>query len=220
MKLKNIFMPVSLLFACSIAPAALAQTSSGEPIAPGKHSLSIRVGTLSSNRMINSLNDFNTKAFTPFFSGMFTGRSVKAEITDRRNPPAVSLAYFYNVSNRFALGANATLESTSAKFKVDDAYVGSFKRHYITAAAEATYAYDLGKKTEFYALLGLGYSYSKPYEKVPPEWEGRFLTRRIHPNIQFTPLALRTTTNEKLRFAFEVGFGYKGLLNAGLDYRF
>ncbi|MBK0402124.1 hypothetical protein I5M27_03955 [Adhaeribacter sp. BT258] len=220
MKLKRISLAAGLLLCCLIQPAAKAQTAQPEATGHKKHGLSIRVGTLSSNRMINSLNDFSEKAFGPVISSMFTGQYTKTEITNRRNTPAVSLAYFYNINKWFSLGSTATFESTSAKFKVEDAYVGSFNRHYLTAAAEATCGYNLGEKIEFYGLLGLGYTFSKPYTNIPPEWESRFLTRRIHPNIQFTPLAVRSAVNEKIRFAFEVGFGYKGLLNAGLDYCF
>jgi len=130
----------------------------------------------------------------------------------------VSVKYF--VSKRLALGLNVSYQTESGKF-VDYYYTSPYNYYFydvswLTISPEFLYLYVNQKNFACYTYIGIGYVVTK--EK---DTDGRgFASNKpnVGVNGQICPIGFRF--GEKVAFFAELGFGYKGVVNAGLSIKF
>ena len=141
------------------------------------------------------------------------------------------VGYRYNFTKRFSLGGLFAYDSNSVKVAKDIDNNGNLdenellnkqivKRHYITFAVEPKLNYVAKPAFQLYGYLGLGVtiinfgSVGKFANGEQPEMDGRL----PHFNAHFTPVGARF--GKEFGGFVEIGYGYKGILNAGVSYRF
>jgi hypothetical protein len=133
--------------------------------------------------------------------------------------PNLFISGKYYLAARFAIGMAVGYQG----IWVEDRLSGvpyRYTNYSFTFCPEATFVYYQNKAFQSYFLLGLGVSYQNfifdqsngaPYRGNPEPGP-------VMPRTQFTFLGLRM--GKDLAAMLELGFGYKGLVNGGLSYRF
>ena len=198
-----------------------AQEVQNAPASVPKQEVYAGFGLLNDNQMIAMIGDVigtiftlhylvepnEYKAFTPF------------------------VGYRYNFTKRFSLGGMFAFDSNSVKVAKDMNNNGNLdenellnkqivKRRYITLAIEPKFNYVAKPSFQLYGYFGLGItiinfgSISKFANGEQPEMDKRL----PHVNAHFTPIGARF--GKEFGGFVELGYGYKGILNAGLSYCF
>lgn len=132
-----------------------------------------------------------------------------------------SVDYLYALSNRFRIGGTFVFEANNKDVSYDKnvTIVGRANNKYFTVMPQATFAYIANPCFELYSGLALGASFrseilnptsSSTYKK---ETSTMFL-----PAFQVNAIGVRV--GKKLAGFAEIGFGAKGIINAGVSYRF
>ena len=141
------------------------------------------------------------------------------------------VGYRYNFTKRFSLGGLFAYDSNSVKVAKDMNNDGKLdenelrnkqivKRHYMTFAVEPKINYIAKPAFQLYGYLGLGItiinfgSVGKFANGEQPEIDGRL----PHVNFHLTPVGARF--GKEFGGFVEIGYGYKGILNAGVSYCF
>jgi len=135
------------------------------------------------------------------------------------------LTYRYFLSKKLVLGATIGTEFVSFDhysnrgLRTDPpALLGHYKANITTLAFELKPVYYNGSLVQLYGLIGLGGRYYSEHQ-VSGQSTG---TNNGFPNLffnsQWTPLGVRV--GKQLSGFAEFGLGYKGLVNAGVCYRF
>ena len=105
-------------------------------------------------------------------------------------------------------------------FAPNYSYTGRFKRSSFTIAPEITFNYcDLGHGlARLYSVVGIGYTYRNEtlqYAGMSEEYMSP--ASRVAFNMYVSPFGVRF--GRRLGGFFELGIGYKGILNYGVTYR-
>jgi hypothetical protein len=129
---------------------------------------------------------------------------------------ALYLTYEYAIANGLMLGATFVYESVTEDIFIGENPSGEVSHNHFTTGLEANYHYISGELFQMYSGVGVGYTtqsdkYDGSESNVEDGSDSYF-------NFQINALGFRYGSNFGI-FA-EVGFGYKGLLNAGLSYQF
>lgn len=156
---------------------------------------------------------FTTSEIIGVFSNVLaTGLSGGLYSADESYTGAYHVSYKYRFTERFAFGGTALYEHADAIAKSNNEEFGKYKNNYYTLAAEADYRYINNGYLKLYGLVGAGATlYS---QKFVPNTGDSETNSKVHFNFQITPIGIKIG---KTVGAFaEAGFGYKGILSAGL----
>jgi hypothetical protein len=151
----------------------------------------------------------------------------------------ISATFQYFVSKRFSIGISAGYEDIKGTWLQHvydgsrtgtDVPIGYFKRALFTIAPEITITYRTALNGQFrmYGAAGVGCSYSNEVDAYSQSYYNghyingvntlgtavEFNNNRLHANVQITGLGMRY--GGKLCGHMEIGFGYKGIVSAGL----
>ena len=161
--------------------------------------------------------------------GSISGDQVSIGVrTDNRTITSVSGATFLSV--RYFLYAYLSLGFTGGVMSEKGQYADSYNRSVIkstftqqatTIAPEIYYVYLYRKYFEAYTLLGAGASFittttttnATPYAPASTVTEAKDGLK-----MQYTPIGIRVGGH--LSGFVELGFGYKGIVNTGISFRF
>jgi hypothetical protein len=172
-----------------------------------KSEVDLGVGVWSSNQIIGTMSDIIASVFLP------EGASMK----NSSSPGAFHLGYKYSLSERIALGPVFIFDMNTSDAVVGDVKPGKFTSNYYTLSLEGDYKYVNLDKLKLYVLLGAGGTIlNQTYKdnqtgKKNDEKQAFF-------NFQVTPVGVKY--GDSFGVFAELGFGYKGILSAGLFYRF
>ena len=199
-----------------------AQELENAQVSVPKHEVYAGLGLLNDNQVAAMIGDVIGTIFT-------LGYLVKPNEYKALTP---FVGYRYNFAKRFSLGGMFAYDSNSVKVAKDMDYNGKLdkdellnkqivNRHYLTFAVEPKFNYVAKPAFQLYGYLGLGItiinfgSVNKfANEKEQPEMKKRL----THLNAHFTPVGARF--GKEFGGFVELGYGYKGIFNAGISYLF
>lgn len=158
---------------------------------------------------------------------------------------ATFITYKQFITPRFSCGFTMGLDNQGGKLSygnpktssyslsyADYGSSGNYKRRAYTAGAECTYIYDDDGSVMHYGSLGIGYTYS--YEEYTFSKDltnpGYFYgTKGLVPTNPYREERLQFTgqvtvygicrSGQRAHVCVEFGYGYKGMINAGVGYR-
>jgi hypothetical protein len=171
-----------------------------------KNEVDFGVGVGSSNQIIGTMSDMIASVFLPEGVGMKNSTS----------PGAFHLGYKYSLSDRIALGPVFTYDLNTSDAIVDNVKTGKFTSNYYTFSLEGDYKYVNRDKLKLYALVGAGATILNQTYK--DNQSGKHGEKQTFFNFQVTPIGVKY--GDSFGVFTELGFGYKGILCAGLFYRF
>ncbi|GHT07075.1 hypothetical protein FACS189440_01180 [Bacteroidia bacterium] len=191
---------VILFVVISLAISSVAAQNNGEQA--GKHELSAGVGVFSFNQALSALGDLLGTAAT---AGYVTTAGDYNWFT-----PFIS--YQYAFSKRFSLGGTFAFDYNTLKVSNHDTPVGNYKRYYSTFSLEGVLNYMNNGNSRLYGLLGGGVTVTS----IPDNKEK--INNLVYPNFQISPIGYKF--GDKIGGFVELGYGYKGFINAGVFTRF
>nr|WP_315028735.1 outer membrane beta-barrel protein [uncultured Chryseobacterium sp.] len=154
----------------------------------GSSEIKISYGLGTSTDFINTFNTIFTLGYGPY---------------EKKNSGAFIIEYNYAVKDRWVVGADLVYQQMTREY-LDES---SEKSHNYTVAVKSDYNYISKPKFRMYSGLGLGLTMEK--SSNPSQ-------NMSHFNFQLTGLGIRL--GGRLGVNAELGFGYKGIVNAGLAY--
>ncbi|GAB6007970.1 outer membrane beta-barrel protein [Dysgonomonas reticulitermitis] len=194
--MKKIFLTVFLL--SIIAIGATAQK--------GKHEVTVGFGLGTTSEFVDALADV-----------IVSGLTQNAYSSDKSYTGAFHLGYKYGITDRFAAGGTFIYENGKSDAYFDKDKIGKFSNNYYTIAAEAEYKYVRSGSFSLYGLLGAGATiYSQKY--TANDNSKNESDNNAHFNFQISPIGIKLGRN--IGAFAEAGFGYKGIISAGLFARF
>lgn len=134
-----------------------------------------------------------------------------------------SLEYTYHSSKRWAYGLVAGYSANKTIYKngyKENSTKDESLRHYYYFMPTAKWTWSHKKHINFYSYAGLGLYYRN--ERITSLEKGNNDAKHnngIMPALQITPIGMEFG-GERLKFFTDIGFGNKGLLNAGMRYKF
>ncbi len=128
---------------------------------------------------------------------------------------ALYLNYKYYFTPRLAAGLSVVTDKARGDLvNNDNEVLGSFDRRAFTLAPEVSLSYVNRKSFRMYGLIGAGYTFGS--EKSTNELgEDNYTADYNHFNFQVSPLGFRL--GKQIGAFAEIGFGYEGILNAGIS---
>lgn len=193
MKKKKIGMICAISFLCMTA-SVYAQEK--------KHELEIGVGIFSFNEIADFMSEM-------IISGLPTGMKEVNGVSYGTE----FIAYKYRVTDRLGLGGAFTFNyGTTDLVDVNRDKFGEALRNHYTLAAEADFRYLNTPLLKLYGLVGAGGTlYNLTYAR-----DGQPDEKKSQPYFTFhvTPIGLKVGNN--WGGFCELGFGYRGIVNAGL----
>ena len=171
------------------------------------HDLSASYGIVTSYQIMDVIEDVLVATFS---FGNY-------EKEDYNYSGALFATYKYAPSFRVNTGLTFGVDRVRGDLIHNDIKYGDFSESHVTLAAEADYRWVKQEMVQLYTGLGLGYTFNRETGTYNDTGEtdvnssGNFA-------FQITPVGLRV--GRQLGFFTELGFGYKGILNFGLSYRF
>ena len=157
-----------------------------------------------------------------FLPGDNTGGSGTKTITGNASSKFISIKYF--AFSRLAFGFSGGMSTEKGQY--GDSYnpsvvLSSFNQNVTTVAIEVYYVYFFRKYLEVYTLVGGGPAFTasttvtNPTASTP---ESTATSKFDGLTMQYTPIAFRV--GGKFGAFCELGIGYKGVVNAGISYKF
>jgi hypothetical protein len=171
-----------------------------------KHEISVGFGIWSTSNLAFGFGDSFANVFDVAGAVKFKEQTAS---------PVYHANYKYLLTPRFNIGGTLTFGSETGKGLVGNQYDGKLKRHYSNIAAEVSYNYINKKSFKMYALGGLGYLYLN--QSYTPENREKDSQSLHAVDFQISPLCVKV--GDKIGGYFEAGFGYKGIVNAGIFYK-
>jgi len=192
----------------------------------GTQDISISVTTLSADYLLD---------------GYRPGRPTEFDYANKGAPVGLCLAYKLKFSPKCSIGVTETIEQQEGNwldnetpngvFDLQTATKGSFVRTCFTTSLDFLFDYKATDLYKFYLTTGLGFTYELETDQYNPDFYAqgyyngvntygpmRQQNNRMHPNLYFSPLGL--SVGRQLNYFLELGFGYKGVVNTGLSYKF
>ncbi|MDR1846694.1 MAG: hypothetical protein LBR17_01070 [Bacteroidales bacterium] len=123
--------------------------------------------------------------------------------------PSINYKYWFN--RRVALGTSVLLDINSVLIRRAKGESFEERTRYIpTFAAEFSVHYLNSKWVQLYGMVGTGVSIA-----ISPD---AIIKTVVIPNFHLSPFGLRV--GKDIGGFFEIGYGYKGILNFGISYKF
>ena len=169
------------------------------------------LGLLNDNQMIAMLADV--------VGTIFTGGYLVQPGTYRAYTPFIGFRYGF--TNRFSLGGIFAFDVNSVKvFNGDspDKQMREINRYYMTYAIEPKFNYIAKPAFQLYGYLGFGATVVTFGKAIFDNGSEAEISRVPYFNMHVTPLGVRF--GKEFGGFVEFGYGYKGILNGGLSYRF
>jgi hypothetical protein len=171
-----------------------------------RHDITVSYGIVTADQISDLLKDVLTTIFT---FGTY-------EKDNYDYSGALFVTYKNAVNYRWHVGATLGMDNVSGDLFSNGNYNGTFSTKHRTLAAEADLRWVKRDHFQLYSGLGLGYTFtSEKGETTTGESEN---LRSGHSAVQVNALGIRA--GNRLGALLEFGFGYKGILNFGLSYRF
>ncbi|MDR2773554.1 MAG: hypothetical protein LBC19_02220 [Tannerella sp.] len=172
-----------------------------------KHSLEVGLGIWNTNEIINSFSDMIVSSLP---------NDIKMK--DEGSYGSVHLGYKYHSSRIFAVGGFVAYDYAKSKGLSGGYETGMFYKTHYTFALEAELTYLPLGSFNMYGLVGIGETFYHLEYKSSSSESMNDSDTNPYTTFQITPVGLRIGRNAG---AFlEIGFGYRGILNAGLFARF
>ena len=174
--------------------------------------------------------------------GFRPGRPTEYDYANKGVPMATSITYKFKAYKRRYIGFTLTIEQQYGDwndneipggnvFNLQTTVKGAFKRTCYTFGADFTYDYVSKGNYRQYLVAGMGMTYEHETDQYNPDFYnqgyingmntyGPMLqhNNKTHINGYFSPLGM--SVGNRIRYFFELGFGYRGIINTGLCYRF
>ncbi|MCC8145396.1 MAG: hypothetical protein LIO93_02935 [Bacteroidales bacterium] len=175
-------------------------------VTANKHDIEVGVGLFSINEIVNIYTDIIVSAFP-----------LNGEMGDGNSYGSIHAAYKYRVTDRLGVGGLFAFDYSKADALLDGRKIGDFRRKHYTLAAEVDFKYLNSKRyVTVYGLAGVGCTlYGLDYQAFSGNSDSDYTP---YFTFQITPITIKI--GERWGGFAEVGFGYRGILNAGLFYRF
>ncbi len=156
---------------------------------------------------------FTTSEIIGVFSNVLaTGLTGGLYSADESYSGAYHVNYKYRFTERFSFGGTALYEHADATAKTNNEVYGKYKNNYYTLAAEMDYRYLNNDYLKLYGTLGAGATLYT--QKYVPNTGDTDTDKMVHFNFQITPIGIKF--GKTIGVFAEAGFGYKGILSAGL----
>lgn len=173
-----------------------------------KISVEASYGFVSGDRILSGTEDILGQVVT-------LGMGVEKENQQFVGPVGWTVRYHF--SETHAVGLVACYEqSTGDLVNNEDLVVGDFVRQRFVLATEFKLTYLNAKQVQLYGTSGIGYTfgtdeYNYPNEESTP-------ANKQHLAVYFSPFGIRV--GNTIGGFFEMGYGYKGIVNMGVSARF
>lgn len=131
---------------------------------------------------------------------------------------AIHIGYNYAISEKFLLGGFFAFENITNDVKSSGNLIGKNSSKFYTVAIEASYRYVSKEKISLYSGLGIGYSFGNMQFDSSTTAEASYDDKANIFNFQITGIGFRYGNSFGV-FA-EAGYGYRGIVNAGVSYKF
>ncbi|SDH33345.1 hypothetical protein SAMN04487996_13351 [Dyadobacter soli] len=152
-----------------------------------------------------AVEDVATAAFQAFLDNLF-GTHDEQHVSK----PVVFVTYKYHISERFALGGTTGFNGNSKSW--DHYNRDGWRQRTMTSAMEGTLYWAKRPGFDFYSTAGAGfYLRERSYYETQKDTDAG-------PTMYLAPVGLRF--GKDVGCFMEVGYGYKGIFNAGLSLRF
>ncbi len=169
------------------------------------HELTVGYGFLGTSEMIGIFSDVLATAIT---GGNYSK-------TDNKWSGNLIASYKFTPTSRLGLGITYAHTRNTAIINIYDVPSGKATTNYHTLAAEVQYNYISREYFRLYSGVGAGItSYT---EKYKPNSGNTEKNTAGHFNFQISAIGIKF--GNRIGAMAEVGFGYKGLINAGLFVR-
>jgi hypothetical protein len=172
-----------------------------------KHEISVGFGIWSTSNLAFGFGDSFANSFD--FAGA-------VKFKEQAASPVYHVNYKYLLTPRFNIGGTLIFGTETGKGMIGNQYDGKLSRHYSNLAVEASYKYINKKYFKMYALGGIGYLYLSQTYKPENREKDRQSLHAI--DFQVSPFCVKV--GDKIGGYFEAGFGYKGIVNAGVFWGF
>ncbi|MDR2038802.1 MAG: porin family protein [Bacteroidales bacterium] len=167
-----------------------------------RNELELGIGIWNTNEILNTFSDM-------IISSLPAG----IKMDDDNSLGSIHLGYRYRFTERLGMGGLFAYDYSTGKGILNGREEGKFyKRHY-TLALEADYVYIRKKNFRMYGLAGVGGTlYNLDYKDHTDKSQNDSDTTPYF-TFQITPVGLRF--GSWIGGFLELGFGYRGILNAG-----
>ena len=173
---------------------------------PTKHEVNLGVGAISTNQIL----DFMANVIVT----TITWTAVHPQ--NLHYTATWHAGYKYSLSERWAVGPEFVYDGSTSELIVTGNKQGNLSNNYYTLAAAVDFKIVNKDAFKLYSAVGIGGTlFHQVYTPVTGE-----KTNATVPyfNFQFTPIGLKF--GKTFGGYTELGVGYKGIINAGLFYRF
>lgn len=173
-----------------------------------KHDLSLSYGVVTTDQVIDIFESVLTAVFS---FGNYTK-------TNLDYTGAKFFTYKYGATEHLKAGATFGVDGVRGDLlnANTNEYFGSFSTNHYTLALEADLRYINTRWFEMYSGAGLGYTFTREFGEDINGDSDAYNSR--HVNFQLNLAGMRF--GNAFGGFVEAGFGYKGILNFGLSYRF
>ncbi|MFS4467500.1 hypothetical protein [Maribacter sp. 2210JD10-5] len=194
---------VTIIFAIAIISAGNAQEK-------GTSELSLGYGRLTNNEVGNTLGDMLTTIFT---AGTVT-------YIDTEYAGAIHARYKYAIASNLLLGISGAYEKAEDKEKVGKNIVAERKSKIYTIAIESDYSWTNSNCWRLYSGVGLGYNMvDTKSSPTATSTDTKISEEKTH-GLGYHINAIGIRAGGVIGVFAEVGYGYRGIVNAGLSIQF
>ena len=198
------------VFLCIVCVGLIFEISAQEMQSTPKQEVYVGLGLLNDNQMMAMISDIVSTVIT-------LGYLVEP---GTYRPFTPFLGYRFWFTERFSLGAAFAYDVNSVKVYNSNTpdQKREVNRKYMTFAVEPAFNYVSKSAFKLYGYLGLGVTIIHFENAVFNDGSEAELTRLPFFNAHFTPIGMRF--GKEFGGFLEFGYGYKGILNAGVSFRF
>jgi hypothetical protein len=172
------------------------------------HEISFGVGVMSTSNV--------SFRFADMFAQIVSGGIGQVKFEEVSISPVYNLNYRYWIKPKFAIGATLVFGTEKSVGMVAGKYDGNLNRYYSNLTAEVTFNYINRPYLKLYGLGGAGLLYLK--QTYTPENRVKEKDSLCAFDFQVTPIGIKA--GNKFGAYLEAGFGYKGIISAGIFHKF
>jgi len=202
------------LFLCLVFVGMIFDISAQElqdtQVSVPKHEVYAGLGLLNDNQMIAMVSDVIVTVLT-------LGYAIEPGSYQALTP---FLGYRHWFTKRFSLGGIFAFDVNSVKVynSADPKQKREVNRYYMTFAVEPKFNYISKPAFQLYGYLGLGATIVTFANANFDDGSQAEISRVPYFNVHVTPIGARF--GKEFGGFVELGYGYKGIINAGVSYRF